>query len=90
MKFINDYVFRLNTNKRLRFHPEKCKHMHIGKPGPNLNQTYTLRSTITESVNEEKDIGVHIDHELSFDKQISEKVNKANAIFALLRRTFRC
>jgi hypothetical protein len=62
--------------------------MHIGKPGPNLNQAYTLRSTIMERVNEEKDIGVHIDHELSFDKHISEKVNKANAMFALLRRTF--
>jgi hypothetical protein len=28
----------------------------LEKPGPNLNQTYTLRSTIMERVNEEKDI----------------------------------
>jgi hypothetical protein len=27
----------------LRLHPEKCKHMHIGKPGPNIDQKYTLR-----------------------------------------------
>ena len=45
-------------------------------------------STILERANEEKDIGVHIDHELNFDKHISEKVNKANSMFALLRRTF--
>jgi hypothetical protein len=51
-------------------------------------QNYTLRSTILERANEEKDIGVHIDLELSFDKHISEKVNKANSMFALLRRTF--
>jgi hypothetical protein len=35
-----------------------------------------------------KKTGVHIDHELSLDKHISEKVNKANSMFALLRRTF--
>ena len=62
--------------------------MHIGMPGPNMDQKYTLRSTILERANDEKDICVHIDHELSFDKHISEKVNKANSMFALLRRTF--
>ena len=37
---------------------------------------------------EEKDIGVVIDEELSFDKHICDKVNKANSIFAVLK-TFR-
>ena len=37
----------------------------------------------------EKDIGVVIDEELSFDKHICKKVSKANSIFAALRRTFR-
>ena len=41
--------------------------MHIGKPRPNIEHKYTLRSTILERANEEKDIRVHIDHELSFD-----------------------
>ena len=52
------------------------------------DQTYTLRSTILKRANEEKDILVHTDHELSFDKYIHEKVNKPNSMFALLRRTF--
>jgi hypothetical protein len=30
--------------------------MHIGKLGPNIDQKYTLRSTILERANEEKDI----------------------------------
>ena len=38
---------------------------------------------------EEKDIGVVINEELSFDKHICEKVNKTNSIFAVVRRTFR-
>ena len=54
---------------------EMQTHAHIGKPGPNIYQQYTLRSTILERANEEKDIWVHIDHELSFDKYIHEKVS---------------
>jgi hypothetical protein len=40
-------------------------------------------------IKDEKDIGVLIDDELSFDKHICEMVSKANSIFAALRRTFR-
>ena len=72
----------------LRFHPDKCKHMHIGKVDPNLDHKYSLNQTNLETINSEKDIGVHIDDELTFDKHISEKVNKANSIFAMLRRSF--
>lgn len=72
----------------LKFHPDKCKHMHIGKPGPDPDLRYTLKSKQLEHVKEEKDIGVIIDSELNFDRHISEKVNKANSMFALLRRTF--
>jgi hypothetical protein len=39
-------------------------------------------------VNEEKDIGVTIDLELSFDKHISEKVKKANSMCYIIRRSF--
>ena len=36
----------------------------------------------------EKDVGVTIDNKLSFDKHITEKVNKANSIIGVIRRTF--
>jgi hypothetical protein len=35
-----------------------------------------------------KDVGVTIDNKLSFDKDITEKVNKANSIIGVIRRTF--
>jgi hypothetical protein len=35
----------------------------------------------------EKDIGVTMDEKHSFDKHISEKVNKANSIIGIIRRT---
>ena len=37
---------------------------------------------------EEKDIGVTIDDQLEFESHISEKINKANKMFGLLRRSF--
>ena len=50
---------------------------------------YNLLGQEISKVKDVKDIGVVIDEELSFDKHICEKVNKANSIFAVLRRTFR-
>ena len=41
-----------------------------------------------EHVFEEKDLGVNVDMELNFEEHISTKVNKANAIMGLIRRTF--
>ena len=36
----------------------------------------------------EKDIGVLVDRNLSFNKHITQKVNKANSIMGLIRRTY--
>ncbi len=71
----------------LRFHPAKCKHMHIGKHIEN-SHTYKLSSTELETISQEKDIGVVIDHDHEFDCHISEKAKKARQMFAMLRRAF--
>ena len=44
--------------------------------------------TPTDRTKEEKDIGVIIDDKLSFDQQITEKVNKANSILGVISRSF--
>jgi hypothetical protein len=36
----------------------------------------------------EKDIGVFVDENLSFNKHIQNQVNKANSIMGLIRRTY--
>jgi hypothetical protein len=45
---------------------------------------YNLLEQEISKIKNEKDIGVLIDDELSFDKHICEKVSKANSIFAVL------
>ena len=74
----------------LKFHPEKCKVMHLGKAGDTQYFVYKLKEgdtyheiTYTE---EEKDLGVVIDGKLDFDKRINIKINKASSIMAVIRR----
>ena len=49
---------------------------------------YKLNNSVLQTVDEEKDIGVTIDSQLKFDKDISEKIAKADSMAALIRRTF--
>ena len=50
---------------------------------------YTLKDGLPpmEYVESENDIGVVIDNKLTFNQHISEKINKANSIMGVLRRT---
>ena len=72
----------------LQFHPKKCKVMEIG-PAGNREYEYKLLGTKLEHVKSEKDIGVEIDGELKFTTHISNKINKANSIMGVIRRTFK-
>jgi hypothetical protein len=70
----------------LRFHPDKCKVLTIGKR--RHEHTYVLNHADLEAVDDMKDLGVIIDADLKFRSHIQEKVNKANAIMGSIRRTF--
>lgn len=61
--------------------------MHIGKKS-SQEVSYKLLGEYLERVQEEKDIGVIIDENLTFEKHICEKVKKANSTFAMIRRIF--
>ena len=73
----------------LKFHPDKCKHMTISRDKNPKETSYKLMGQNIGKTEEEKDIGVIVDSKLKFEKHISEKVNKANSIFAVIRRSFR-
>ena len=49
---------------------------------------FALNHNIQKSVTTQNDLGVLIDHKLSFEEHIINKVNKANKILALIRRSF--
>lgn len=75
----------------LRFHPDKCKAMNIATNPSEIN-AYTLTINNTATVLEnitQKDIGVTIDNRLEFDSHINAKINKANSMFSLIRRSYK-
>lgn len=78
----------------LRFHPDKCKVMTVGK-AKNVSDYQMKFRTETGEVNHhlsrvssEKDLGVKIDESLSFEDHIYEKIKKANSIMGIIRRTY--
>jgi hypothetical protein len=63
--------------------------MKISKSKNEETNTYKLLGQDIETVTQEKDIGVIIDSELTFENHLCEKVKKATSIFAVMRRTFK-
>ena len=66
----------------MKFHPDKCKIMNINKKGENRKETqkYKLMNRELQLIEEEKDIGVIIDSQITFDKHITEKIKKRQIV----------
>ena len=83
-------VYNWTLNSLLLFHPKKCFTMHVdSKSTGSISQaTYKMNDNILESKFKLKDLGVIADNHVTFSNHIAEKVNKANQIMGLIRRTF--
>ena len=73
----------------LRFHPDKCHVLSLGKIENTMHtHRYRICQQEMEHVFDKKDLGVIFDSDLSFSEHIADKINKANAITGLIRRSF--
>ena len=78
----------------IKFHPNKCKVIPVANKsvdkGTQHYHLYNNDGNIIEleQSDGEKDIGVFVDENLSFNKHIQNQVNKANSIMGLIRRTY--
>ena len=64
--------------------------LHVGRPKEQTKKyAYKLEedSAPLEYVTQEKDLGLIIDENLSFEQHIAEKIKKANSIMGVIRRT---
>ena len=80
------------TNMQMKFHPKKCKVLHLGKNNPAddyymHNPDGSLHKL--ESPEVEKDLGVHTDVQLNFTKHIRNKINTANHTLRYIKHTFK-
>ena len=73
----------------LKFHPDKCHLLTLGKfENIRYCHRYKVSGKEIEHTSEEKDLGVVMDSELSFEEHIVTKVKKANNIVGIIRRSF--
>ena len=73
----------------LRFHPDKCHLLTLGKlEHIRYCHRYMVCGKEIEHMFEEKDLGIIMDSELSFADHIVDKVNKANGLVGIIRRSF--
>ena len=74
----------------LKFNKEKCKLLTVNS---SIDRSYYIHTNNVshklETVTSEKDIGVTFDSKLEFDLHINEKINKANSLCAMIRRTYK-
>ena len=71
---------------QLPFNIGKCKSLHIGKN--DLEHIYEMKGKSLEQVKEEKDLGIVIDKELKFHKQVAAAIKKANSVLGLIKKSF--
>ena len=70
----------------LEFNLDKCIKMHLGPYKRPYD--YELHGEILSTEKKEKDIGVIIDEDLTFEPHILEKIKKANQMCGMIRRNF--
>lgn len=84
-----DKMYSWTANSLLKFHPDKCSTMRIGRTNlEDFDYVMGPDKTVLKHSSVERDIGVFIDDKLNFDEHIHNKVSKANSVMGIIRRTF--
>ena len=88
-----DCVCKWSSLWLLKFHTDKCKVLSLGykldETPPTFNMVTNSEDGVKlEATTCEKDIGVHVDDNLSFKDHIYNRIKKANAVMGIIRRTF--
>ena len=85
-----DKLHSWTDDSLLRFHPDKCEVMRIRPRNKNVDveQNYKIGNETLRNVSEVKDLGIVFRDDLSFAEHINKKVNKANSLAGILRRSF--
>lgn len=72
----------------LRFHPDKCCILKIGKENQHDYYLGSENRVKLKESSKEKDLGVIVDNKLSFKDHVANCTAKANRIVGLIRRSF--
>ena len=70
----------------LYFNVNKCKIMHFGRNNP--KNSYSMKNQELQETDEEIDLGVVVNSDLTFTSHIDRSISKANQALGIVRRTF--
>ena len=74
---------------KLCFSAPKCQVLRVSGSSAQLNRpTYQLNGVSLQNVTEQRDLGIIVDAELEYDKQIKKCIQKAYASWHIIKRTF--
>jgi len=73
---------------QLTFNSKKCKVLHAGRK--NCKHDYYMNGNKLEETTAEKDLGVIVDPDLSFNTHINETIKKANRLCGMLVGNIQC
>ena len=83
-----DAVARWTSVWQLPLNTAKCQSLHLG--GRNTGHQYHIGDVLIEGVKEERDLGVIIDDKLTFHCHTGLVMKKANAVLAVIKKSFDC
>ena len=81
-----DQLVNWSNKWQMKFNLDKCKVLHIGSS--NDRARYSMNGSELIKVDEERDLGVTISHDLKPSKQCSQVVKTANKLLGFIGRTF--
>jgi len=86
---ILDKMYDWTRYSLLKFHPQKCEAMRIkNKRNDTSCGMYNIDCVRLATSQKVKDLGIVFNENLTFEEHINDKVNKANSIAGLIRRSF--
>ena len=83
-------MLTISLKTKLCFNAGKYKVLHMGRNNPGYQYTTPIANVRVELETTvlEKDLGINVDPELKFSQHIERKVNKANKVLAMIRRSY--
>ena len=88
-----DYLHQWSINNMMNFHPKKCKVVSINHNPSPLSMLpfvafhYKLGENLLEYADNEKDLGVDITSNFSYNGHCDKIISRANQKLGMLRRT---
>ena len=91
---IQDDLFKLQTwseKWQLGFNVSKCKVLHIGNQNPGIPYSMKNDGVVQDILNceEEKDLGITFDKQLTFNSHIDKAINTAKRVLSMSKRAFK-